>query len=71
MPPARAGAITAALERIDQLRPGRDNGASAVVQQLDTLATELEGDAAKADVRDAARLRALAGTLKGRAAGLR
>ena len=69
--PARAGAITAALERIDRLRSGRDNSAAAVLQQLDALATELESDAAKADVRDAARLRALAGTLKGRAAGLR
>jgi len=69
--PERASAIAAALERVDRLRPGRDNGAAPVLDQLDALATELEGDAAQAGARDAIRLRSLAGTLKGRAAGLR
>jgi hypothetical protein len=41
------------------------------VQQLGTLATDLEGSAAKASGSDAMRMRALATTLQGRAAGLR
>ena len=65
------GAVTAALERVDRLRSGRDNGAAAVLEQLDALATQLEGDAASAGARDAVRLRALASTIKGRTAGLR
>ena len=69
--PQRAAAVTAALERVDRIRSGRDNGATEVLDQLDALATELEGDAGKAAGRDAVRLRSLAGTIKGRAAGLR
>jgi hypothetical protein len=69
--PERAGAVAAALERVDRLRSGRDNGAAAVLDQLDALAKQLEGDANSAGVRDAVRLRALASTIKGRAAGLR
>ncbi len=69
--PERAGALTAALERVDRLRSGRDNGAAAVLDQLDAMATELEGAAASAGARDAVRLRALASTIKGRTAGLR
>ena len=71
IPPQRAAAVTAALERVDRIRSGRDNGAAAVLDQLDALATELEGDAGKATGRDAVRLRSLASTIKGRAAGLR
>jgi hypothetical protein len=69
--PQRAAAVTAALERVDRIRSGRDDGAAAVLDQLDALAAELEGDAGKAAGRDAARLRSLASTIKGRAAGLR
>ena len=69
--PQRAAAVTAALERVDRIRSGRDNGAAAVLDQLDALATELEGDAGKAAGRDAVRLRSLASTIKGRAASLR
>jgi hypothetical protein len=69
--PERASAITAALERVDRLQSRRDNGAAAVLDELDALAKGLEGDAGKASGRDAVRLRSLAGTLKGRAAGLR
>ena len=58
--PQRARRVTAALERVDRIRSGRDNGAAAVLDQLDALATELEGDAGKAAGRDAVRLRSLA-----------
>ena len=71
IPPQRAAAVTAALERVDRIGSGRDNGAAAILDQLDALAAELEGDAGKAAGRDAARLRSLASTIKGRAAGLR
>jgi hypothetical protein len=69
--PARADAVKAALERVDRVRSGRDSGASPVLSLLDTLAAELEGDASSAGSREAVRLRALATTLKGRAASLR
>jgi hypothetical protein len=71
IPPQRAAAVTAALERVDRIGSGRDNGATAILDQLDALAAELEGDAGKAAGRDAARLRSLASTIKGRAAALR
>ena len=69
--PERASAIAATLERVDRLHSGRDNGAAALLDELDALAKGLEGDAGKATGRDATRLRSLASTLKGRAAGLR
>jgi hypothetical protein len=69
--PDRAGALTAALDRVDRLRSGRDNAAAAVLEQLDTLTSQLERDAASAGAQDAVRLRALASTIKGRTAALR
>jgi len=69
--PERAGAVTAALERVDRLRSGRENGAAALLGQLDALATQLESDAGAAGARDAARLRSLAAVIKGRTARLR
>jgi hypothetical protein len=69
--PERATAVTSALERVDRLRSRSDNGATAVLQELDALAGQLESDAERAAGRDAVRLRALATTMKGRAAGLR
>jgi hypothetical protein len=69
--PDRAGAVTAALERVDRLRSGRDNGAAAILEQLGELTTQLERDAASAGAQDAVRLRALASTIKERAAALR
>jgi hypothetical protein len=67
----KARALTAALDRADELRSGREKGASATLDRLNAIATQLESDAAGASGRDAARLRALATTLKGRAARLR
>jgi hypothetical protein len=67
----RARALRTALDRIDSLRTGQEKGAAEALAQLDTLATQLEADAAAATGRDADRLRALAATVKGRAAKLR
>jgi hypothetical protein len=69
--PARARAVKAALDRADGLRSGKETGAAAVLDQLDALAGQLEGDASMASDRDAARFRSLAATIKGRAARLR
>jgi hypothetical protein len=69
--PQRAAAVSAALEKADELRTGRERGAAASLDQLDALATQLETDAATAAASDAGRLRSLAETLKGRAARLR
>src|SRR5438874_2681829 len=69
--PDRARAVKAALDRADGVRSAHDKNASAVVAQLDTLATQIEGDAAAASGPDAARLRSLAATLKGRSGKLR
>ena len=63
----RAAALKTALERIDR-QGGRDK---AVLDQLDALAGQLEADAGSAETRDAARLRSLAATIKGRTARLR
>ena len=69
--PERARAVTAALDRVDKIRDNRDKGAAAVIDQLDALVGQLETDAGAASGRDAARLRSLAATLKGRTARLR
>jgi len=62
--------VRTALDRADDAR-GNSGRASAALDQLDTLATQLEGDSASATGRDAMRLKALASTLKDRAARLR
>jgi hypothetical protein len=69
--PRRAAAIADALARIDDLRSRRDRGASGAVNGLNALARQLDADARVAKDRDADRLRALAATLRGRAARLR
>jgi len=67
----RVRAVTAALERADGLRSAQDKGAAPVVAQLDALVAQLQTDASSANGSDAARLRALADTIKGRASKLR
>jgi hypothetical protein len=62
----RITAVKAAIDRADRRQPTR-----ADMDQLDTMAVQLERDAAGATGRDAARLRSLAETLKSRAARLR
>ena len=69
--PERARAAKAALDRADGIRTGKERGASAALDQLDALATQLESDAGAATGRDAARLKSLAATIKGRTARLR
>jgi hypothetical protein len=69
--PERARALKAVLERADGLRTAQDKSASAIVDQLETLANQVEGDAAAASGQDAARLKALVATIKARAARLR
>jgi hypothetical protein len=69
--PARAAAVTADLDRVDRLQTGKERGAAAVLDELNTVATQLEGDARTANGPDAARLRSLAATIKGRVAKLR
>ena len=69
--PARAAAVRTALDRADGIRSGSDKGAGAAADQLQVLATEVEGDASSAAGRDATRLAALAQTLKERATRLR
>jgi hypothetical protein len=64
--PARAAAVEAALASVDRTPPER-----AALDQLDALSKQLEEDAAAADARDAARLRALAATIKDHTTKLR
>ena len=67
---ARAGAISSTLDRADRVRSS-DRGAAPAAAELLTLAADLERDAATAAGRDQSRMRAMAETLKGRAAQLR
>jgi hypothetical protein len=63
--------VKTALDKADGLRTGQERGAAAVLDQLDALATQLEGDAGAAARRDGMRLKSLAATIKSRAARLR
>jgi hypothetical protein len=56
----RAAAIRAALERADDLRTGRERNATAILDQLDRLARQIDDDAAAGSAIDAMRLRSLA-----------
>jgi hypothetical protein len=67
----RAAAVKTAIDKADRTGTARDTGAAAVAGELDGLAAQLEADASAAASRDADRLRSLASTMKGRAAGLR
>ncbi len=67
----RSKAITEALSKVDGLRTGREGNAKASLDALETLAGQVESDAAKAAGVEQKRMKALAETLKGRAAALR
>jgi hypothetical protein len=69
--PERMRAVRSVLDRADGIRTGKERGAAATLEQLDALAAQVESDAGAAEGRDAMRLRALAATMKGRAAKLR
>ena len=71
IPPARVTAVRDALARVDALRSGMPRDAAARLDRLDALAMQLENDAAAAEARDAARMRALAATMKGLSASYR
>jgi len=66
----KADTISATLDRADRVTP-RDKDAAAVSTALTSLAADLEKDAASASGRDQMRFRAMAETVKGRAAALR
>ena len=68
---ARASAVLSSLSKVDSLRTGKEGSAKASLDALDAVAAQVEGDAKTATGRDAARLAALAETLKGRAQALR
>ena len=68
---ARSSAVLSSLSKVDQLRTGKEGNAVASLDALDAVAAQVEGDAKTATGRDAARLTALAETLKGRAKALR
>jgi hypothetical protein len=68
--PERMAAVKSALDRIDRVRSARDKAAAAAIEQLKSVAGQLEADAAGASGRDAARIRSLAATLNGRGATL-
>ncbi|MFA5909679.1 MAG: hypothetical protein WC815_12950 [Vicinamibacterales bacterium] len=67
----RSSAVLSGLSKVDQLRTGKEGNAKASLEALDAVAAQVEGDAKTATGRDAMRLKALAETLKGRAAALR
>jgi hypothetical protein len=67
----RANAVRSTLDHADSVRSASDKGAAAVADQLDGLATQIESDGSGATGRDAARFKALADTLRGRATRLR
>jgi hypothetical protein len=56
---------------VDSLRTGKEGNAKAALDQLETLASQFDADAAKASGVDQKRYKALAETLRGRAARLR
>ena len=62
----RANALRAAMDRAD-----RNNAARTDLDAINTLATQIEKEAAGASSIDATRLKALAATIKGRVARLR
>jgi hypothetical protein len=62
----RASALKSAIDKADKDKP-----AKAALDQLDSLAGQVEQDANSASGTDAARLKALASTIKGRTAKLR
>ena len=61
--PARGAAVKSALDKTE-----KDKAAKPAIDQLDTLAKQIDQDAGSATGRDADRLKALAATLKARAA---
>src|SRR5258708_8297499 len=59
--PERAKAVSAAVDKAESLRSGKDK--SAALDQLDALAKEIESSASGPTGRDADRLKSLAATI--------
>jgi hypothetical protein len=68
---ARATTLKAAFDKADAIRTGKERGAAAVLGELETLAGDLERDAASSTGRDQMRMRALVEAIKARASRLR
>jgi hypothetical protein len=71
LPADRVRTLRSTLERADSVRTGKEKNAGAILDELDAAAAQLEKDAAGASGRDAARLKALAATIKERSGRLR
>ena len=69
--PERVRALTAGLDRADEVLASETRTDGEVARGLDALAAELEGDSVGAAGRDQARLHSLAQTVKGIAESLR
>jgi hypothetical protein len=67
----RAKAVRDGLDKVDELRTGKERDAAASLDALDAVANQVAADAKTATGQDAKRLAALAETLKGRTARLR
>jgi hypothetical protein len=67
----RVRAVNEALSRVDSLRTGKEGNAKAALDQLETVAAQVEADGKAKSGVDAKRYAALAETLRGRAARLR
>jgi len=67
----RLRATTEALAAVDSLRTGKEGNAKAALDRLETIAGQFDADADKGSGIDQKRLKALAETLRGRAARLR
>ena len=67
----RAKAVRDTLAKVDDLRTGKERDATARLQALNAVASQVDADAKSKTGRDAMRLNALAETLRGRAAALR
>jgi hypothetical protein len=71
IPPERAHAIIDALGRTAKIRSPRDKNAAPILNDMNSLANQVEADAAKATPRDSARMKLLASTMRGITAKLR
>ena len=60
-----------ALDKVDDLRTGKERNAAATLDRPTRVATQLEADAAAATGRTADRIKAMAATIKARTARLR
>ena len=70
IPAPRIREVRASLTRLDSVRTGRERNARDVINRLQTLAGQLEGEAKTLEPRDAGRLRGVADVIRRRIAVL-